>query len=469
MKNKPLHEILKSYNNYYPFHMPGHKRNPKFINQDFLSMDLTELAETDNLHQPTGAIEQLQKKFAEIYGADSAFILVNGSTAGITASIAYACKPKDKILMSRNCHKSAYSGLIFSGATPLYVYPEILPNGLEGGINPKQIEKILASEKDIKAVYITSPTYAGICSDISEISKLCRKFDKLLIVDQAHGAHFGLHNSFPHNAIQQGADIVIISLHKTLPTYGQSALVLAGNRVDKNRLSQAINLMQTTSPSYGIMGTLSFFADFLASKKSCICFDKYAKMTEYVYGELKTCEKIRIMGNEYKGSFSVYEKDISKLVFFTNPKEMTGKMLEEMLITQYKLIPEMSTFNYVLAITGIADTPKGIKRLVKSIKQTDAKLKLSLTEDYTGDFDVIPTKQILTPREAFYSQSKIVPLKDSLGKVSAGNVTPYPPGVPILSLGEEITQPKINQIQNYKEQGTNMLGIECGQLWVIEN
>ncbi len=469
MKIKPLHEILKAYNKFYPFHMPGHKRNPKFIHRDFLSLDLTELAETDNLHQPTGAIDRLQKKYAEIYRADSAYISVNGATVGILAAITYACKPCEKILMAGNSHKSAYSGLILSGATPLYVYPEILPNGLEGGINPKHLEALLSTEKDIAAVYITSPTYTGLCSDIRETANLCRKYNKLLIVDQAHGAHFGLDPIFPDSAIQQGADIVIISLHKTLPTYGQSALILTSKRVDKNRLSQALNLVQTTSPSYGLMGTLSFFADFLTSTKSRICFDKYAQLINHAYRELSSCKKIRILGNEYNGSFSVYEKDISKIVLLTNPKEMTGKLLEELLIKSHKLLPEMSAHNYVLAITGIADTSKGIKRLIKAVKQTDTTLKLPPESGCRPEFSFIPTKQILTPREAFYLPCKYVPLQASVGKVSAGKVIPYPPGVPILSVGEEITQTKINQIQGYINQGTYLLGINDRKLQVVDS
>ena len=245
----------------YPFHMPGHKRNPVFFPVELTGMDLTEIPGMDILRDATGIIRDLQCKIADFYGADESFILVNGSSAGIVAAICAACNEGDKLYAARNGHVSMFNGMALSGALPIYISPKVAETGtlgitgLAGGIDPSQLDNM----EEGAAVIVVSPTYEGFVSDIKAIAEKVHSCGGMLIVDEAHGAHFPFHSAFPDSALNMGADIVVQSFHKTLPVLGQLAVLhVKGQRVDTGRLKFYLQAMQTTSPSYMLMAQLDY-------------------------------------------------------------------------------------------------------------------------------------------------------------------------------------------------------------------
>lgn len=246
----PIYTALQKYinDNIYPFHMPGHKQGRALSIDDIMKIDITEVDGVDNLHNAKEVILESQRLTAKLFGAKETFYLVNGSSCGIIASILTVCSPNDKILVARNCHKSVYSGIIFAGGNPVYIMPEIIDDyNIAGGINVDKLKNIM--NNSIKAVLITSPTYEGFCSDIKTIADIVHSYNSILIVDEAHGAHFKFNDYFPNTALEQGADIVIQSVHKTLPSLTQTALLhIQGNRVDIYKLKQMLSMVQTSSP-----------------------------------------------------------------------------------------------------------------------------------------------------------------------------------------------------------------------------
>ena len=260
--NKTLIETLIQYNqsSYYPFHMPGHKRNSTLPFPDALSIDITEIDGFDNLHHPKGLLKTRMEYASKLYHADNSYFLINGSTCGILSAISAVTHTGDTILIARNSHKSVYHAAYLNQLHLIYLYPESISNcEINGGISPEKLKQQLLNSPEIKAVFLTSPTYEGIVSDITTIAEIVHMFHIPLIIDEAHGAHFGFCDAFPQSAITQGADLVIQSLHKTLPALTQTALLhQKGNFVCKTRLEKFLSIYQTSSPSYLLMASIDY-------------------------------------------------------------------------------------------------------------------------------------------------------------------------------------------------------------------
>jgi len=422
----------------YPFHMPGHKRNASIMPQDILSLDMTEIPGLDNLHNANGVICSEQESIACLYGADTCFFSVNGSSAGIIAAICAACGEGGAVLTARNSHISAFSGLVFSGARPVYIYPEMAEYGLCGGISPLIVKQMLESNPECQAVFITSPTYEGFVSDIKTIAEYTHQYGKLLIVDEAHGAHFPFHSIFPEPAIRLGADIVINSPHKTLPALTQSALVLVkGSNADTERLRFFMRACQTSSPSYIIMSTADYTFQSLLYNNDL--FEAYIERLNNARKALTGLSAFRLIGNEVAGTASVYAVDLSKMLF-VSLSDITGVALEQKLADDFKVQLEMSSEHFALALTSAADTGEGFERLIKGITTVD---KLAVREPagkphYNIWYDSI-ADSLITPRQAVFSPSEQTTLYNCVGKTAADFICVYPPGIPILAPGERIT------------------------------
>ena len=409
---RSLYEELSAYNRLdrYPFHMPGHKGNRLFLPPVFLpSLDVTELAETDNLHEPSGCIAETQRRIADIYSADESFLLVNGSTAGIIAAVCAACGEGEVLAVDRNCHRSVYSGMILSGARPRYFWPSHL------------LCSDITFEPDVKAVIVTGPTYEGDVPDIRPIAEAVHKQGGILIVDEAHGAHFPFHPVFPEGALKQGADIVINSFHKTLPAFTQSAVLhVKGGQVDIKRLRQWLSYVQTSSPSYLIMASTDYMLDILQKNK--MYFESYV---ENLLALRKSLEGLLIPTD-----------DIGKLLLAVP----NGQALSE----AHNLAFEMITDQYILAITSVADTAEGFKRLQNAIILEGTQMADSLERhcrQYAVRFNL--PEVILSPREAagrINKKTKRMRLTESVGEVAGSFLAPFPPGIPILAPGEKITE-----------------------------
>ena len=434
----------------YPFHMPGHKRNPKYLSfeKPLINYDITELGNMDNLHDPDGLIREMNERCANIFGSQKSFLMVNGSSGGIIASIMSICKDGDSLLVARNCHKSVFNGLIYSGAYPKYIYPSITDMGLVGGINPSDIRNELEKDKNIKGVLITSPTYEGFTSDIETIAQIVHSYNKILIVDEAHGAHFNFSSNFPKTSLEQGADIVIQSLHKTLPSFTQTAVLhVQNNLVNRELLANNISMIQTTSPSYMLMTSIDICLNFL-EKNSVYEFDAYTSRLKNFRKLLSECKNIRLIDDELKNKHNIKDIDISKLVFYIN-KKVSGKNIDKNLYSEHKIQLELSSDTHILALTSVADTEYGFKCLSDAIYCLNEKISGIEDREITA-YNYPKSKAALSPRQAITQDTKKVKLADSNNMVSAQFITPYPPGIPLIIPGELITCEIIQSLQKFK-------------------
>jgi len=431
--------------------------------------DITEIHGADNLLEPEGIIRGLQGNLADLYGSDQSFILVNGSTVGIEAAILHLGPVP--VIMARNSHRSAYSGLILSGGAPHYIFPEITADNMAGAIAPQAVEKALVASPEASAVFITSPTFEGYCSDIVRIAEIVHKRGKLLIVDEAHGAHFGFHPAFPKNASRMGADIVIQSLHKTLPAPGQcSVLHINGKRVDTDNLKAGINILQTSSPSYFFMPEIERCAGLLRENGTRL-FEEYYARLRWFYGEMEKLKLIRLLTDT---------GDPGKLTFCMNGR-MNGVEFGR-LLRERRMELEMCLPSHAVAMTSIADTDEGFKRLADAVIAVDDSLCDEIVVGaspchpcnpvYKADHSIgthgaqraapptVSPSVLFSPREAFFSTKRTVSLKDAEGMISGDFIIPYPPGIPLVAPGESISGEIISEVRRLLSAGADVLGAD---------
>ena len=468
--------------------MPGHKRNTKLIKRYGLwdecltpyDIDITEIDNFDNLHNPKGIIKEAERLAARLYGARESIYSVNGSTGAIIAVLGIIHKG-EAVLMARNCHKSVYHGVELYGLVPYYLEGETDSLGIYQSISPKEVEEALRTsalhcenldkESDvegpdnsrIKLVVITSPTYEGVVSDISLIADICHRYGAFLLVDEAHGAHFGFDDYFPASAVSLGADFVVQSLHKTLPSYTQTAILHICNGKDKiiDRIRRQFNLLETSSPSYiflaGMEGSLNLIKDY-----GIELFDDYKKRLISFREGVATLKNIRLYA-----PLNAFNYDYGKLVITAG--DNLGAKLYRYLYDNHHLVMEMKSKDYVIAMTSIFDTDEGFYRLLKALKELDSD-ETFFTLDNKANFDytlmdrrwgTLPERKYI-PFEAvrladIYGKYK-VSLEESRGYISADYVYFYPPGIPLLVPGEVIEENVIRHIKAARLAGIEVYG-----------
>lgn len=467
----------------YPFHMPGHKRQISFT-ENMYQLDITEIEGFDSLHHANGILKSTSRRAAKLYQAEDTYLLVNGSTAGLLCAIE-ACKSRgNTLVMARNCHKAVYHGAYLGGFETMYLYPgELSEWGIYGGIAPEDVEKALDSAKDVAAVVITSPTYEGVVSDIKTIAQCCHAHQVPLIVDEAHGAHFGFHRAFPSSAITLGADCVIQSLHKTMPALTQTALLhVNGNLVDRSRIQRFFSIFQSSSPSYLLMGSIDQCITYMEECKADI-FERFSKAVEECRNRLSVCKVIRLftLSEEEKATGACFQQDFSRFVFSLQglPKEYSGKWLMDALREEYHLELEMAGLHYATAIVTMMDTQEGLDRLCDAILQLDERLYASVTpkeqpmicagEDKLQDENQILPQAIVrtTIAQAYDGLWKPCAMMEAKGKISAEFVYIYPPGIPIVAPGEEIRKEHLEHIAQAQELGLSVEGLQDTSLETI--
>ncbi|MBR5467893.1 MAG: aminotransferase class I/II-fold pyridoxal phosphate-dependent enzyme [Firmicutes bacterium] len=463
-----LYEKLKlhSKKDVYPFHMPGHKMGRGMNFENPWSMDITEIDGFDNLHHAEGVIADAQKKAALTFGADHTFFVVNGSSCGLMAAVMAACKEGEKIIVSRNCHKSVFSGLVLSGAQPVYIMPENIDGfGIAGGVSTETVEKAIEENKDAKAVVLVSPTFEGAVSDIEKISEIAHKNGMIVIVDEAHGAHFKFNSFFPETALDMGADIIIQSAHKTLPVPTQVSLVhVKGKRCDLPRLKTILAMLQSSSPSYLFMASVDICREYLDTKAE-EDFEKYVENLKGLRGKLSKLKNFRLLDADVNGKYGIKEIDLGKIVLSSDNINCieVSKMLDE----KYGLIMEMSCPGHLAAMTSVSDEKSGFDRLAKAFEEIDNIDFEKNAHDKTS-FDIPVPKVCISPRDAFYKESTSCDFEKAAGKIAAEFVIPYPPGIPVCTPGEEITAEAIEILKKYKKFGGEIIGMKDSDLEKIQ-
>lgn len=467
-----LFEKLSAYgaSDYYPYHMPGHKRRLKTDTmRELAQIDITEIDGFDNLHDAQDILKRIQEEAAAAYGAEESFFLVNGSTAGILSAISTAVSPGGKILMVRGAHKSAYHAAYLRDLQIAYLWPGVHPLfGCNLPATAKEVEEALQQTPDVQAVFIVSPTYEGLTADVKSIAEAAHKRNIPLIVDEAHGAHLGFDGRWPESSVKQGADLVIQSLHKTLPAPTQTAILhVNGKLVDRCGLRRFLGIYQTSSPSYIFMAAMEDAIATTSANREKLFGDfwEYWKgMTE----SLSACRNLIFLKEE--------NSDPGKLAVMDKTGFLDGEQLYEMLLHKYHLQPEMAAGRYVLAMFTVGDTKEGYERLTKALLEIDeyitaewSKTAATATQPAEGNrmADAVTpvciqkkTQAVIGIGRAWDTPKEWVLLKDAEGKTAGEYVNLYPPGSPIIVPGEIFTKDILTEIAAYRQQGFHVQGVK---------
>lgn len=452
-----LYNKLKKYSktNICPMHMPGHKRNSKvFKNELPYNIDITEIDGFDNLHDAKGVLKESMDFASNLYKSKRTFYSINGSTACILACIRSVTKFGDKIIIARNCHKSVYNAIELMGLKPVYILPSIdKKTGVFNSITKLQIEKTIKDNLDASMVVITSPTYEGVISDVKSISKCCHKYNIPLMVDEAHGAHLFLQSK---SAVENGADLVINSLHKTLPSLTQTAIVhVSGKLIKPENVEKELAIFETSSPSYILLSSIDSCIRLM--KENGEVFNKnHQKLLANFSEKMKRLKNLTVVchGNdiieEHKGFFDF---DYGKIIISTENTDLSGADLMNLLRLKYDIECEMAYTNYALAMTTLLDTKSNFDRLINALLDIDKTLN-NEEKSYKLYYELPEMK--FTSNKTRDKDKKTVRLKDALGKVSGEYIWVYPPGIPLLVPGEIISTEMIDYLQNIKNYGLSI-------------
>lgn len=467
----PLVDALKNFDKISPayFCIPSHHRGKgasssftEVFGKTVLKYDLTETPLTDDLHEADGAIKEAESLASELFGSDRTFFLVNGTTCANEAMIISSVCEGEKILVARNCHKSVLMGLIISGASPVYIEPEI--SGVFsafGSISPEKVKLAFKNHPDIKAFILTSPTYYGIGSDLQKIADICHSHGALLLVDEAHGSHFAFSDKLPKTALSCGADMVSQSTHKTLNSMTQSSMLhVKGSLVDISKVDAALKIVQSTSPSYILMASLDAARQNAAlNGRTAVC--RMLDITSYIRSALSSIDGVscpeNVDGNE------VFSFDKTRIIF--SVKGISGFSLSEILLEKYNICCEMADNYNVVSIIGSSDSYEDADRLINAVKEIAATVNTGKIKE----FSLPPMPPIaMTPRKAFFAKSTRTNFKDSVGKVSAEMIAPYPPGIPVIYPGEVITEEIYEFISEAIKDGRHIHGFSDKSMETIK-
>lgn len=465
----------------YPFHMPGHKRHMSGdVLSDVSRIDITEIDGFDNLHDAQGIILEGQKRAAKLYGAEESFFLVNGSTGGILSAVAACVQNEGWLIMARNCHKAVYHAALLGNLKTIYLHPK-QKKGFSfcDGLHLQEVKEVVEQfftvhpNEKIGAVILTSPTYEGMLSDVKEIAEYLHEKRIPLIVDEAHGAHLGMAKNIPSNSCRANADLVIHSLHKTMPALTQTALLhVNGNLVDRLRLRRYLSIYQTSSPSYVLMASIDR-ALTMMSEKGEDYFRQFLGRKRRLLDALAECKKIKVYAGE--------DGDPCKLILSTKESAWSGKILYDKLRTEYHLQMEMAAGDYVVAILTVMDTEEGFKRLEDAVIKLDIELQETEQEDAgtesksiveESDKPIInkvayDTEGKYTIAEAVELPSEEISYTKAAGRVSADFVYVYPPGIPLLAPGEIITDEHAYLLGEIQSQQLDLKGVKDNKIRVV--
>ena len=440
-----------------PFDVPGHKRGrgnrelAEFLGQACLDVDVNSMKPLDNLCHPVSVIRDAEILAAQAFGAAHSFLMVGGTTSAVQAMILATCKPGDKIILPRNVHRSAINALILCGAVPVYVNPQVDDKlGISLGMKVDDVATAIEKNPDAKAILVNNPTYYGICSDVESLVKLAHAHDMKFLADEAHGTHLYFNERLPKSAMSVGADMAAVSMHKSGGSLTQSSLLLINEKIHAGYVHQIINLTQSTSGSYLLMASLDISRRNLALNGKKI-FDGVIDLVEYARDEINFLGGWYAYGRELINGDSVFDFDTTKLSIFTRAVGLAGVEVYDILRDEYDIQMEFGDIANTLAYISIGDRKKDIERLISAL----ADIKRNYRKDPARLLKTEYIEPIVdaTPKDAFYSKKKSLPLEECAGETAAEFLMSYPPGIPILAPGERVTKEIIDYIRYAKKKG----------------
>ncbi|MCR5210715.1 MAG: aminotransferase class I/II-fold pyridoxal phosphate-dependent enzyme [Lachnospiraceae bacterium] len=446
-----------------PFDVPGHKRgrgNPELtsmLGQQCVGIDVNSMKPLDNLCNPVSVIAEAEDLMADAFGAAHAFLMVGGTTSAVQAMVLSVCKAGDKIIVPRNVHKSVINALILCGAVPVYVKLKIHPViGVALGMEVDALKEAIKDNPDAKAVLINNPTYYGICSNLTELTKIAHEHGIKVLCDEAHGTQLYFAEGLPVAGMKAGADMAAISMHKSGGSLTQSSVLLLGENMDRAYVRQIINLIQTTSASYLLLSSLDISRRNLALRGRA-SFGKVIEMSEYAREEINAIGDYYAYGKELIDGESVYDFDVTKLCIFTKPIGLTGIEVYDLLRDEYDIQMEFGDIGTIMAYISIGDRMQDIERLVGAL--TDIRRLYKRDKEELSYVDSVIPKVVCSPQESFYAPKVTLPIRETAGRVCGESVMCYPPGIPILTPGEQITEEIIGHILYAREKGCSLQGM----------
>ncbi len=461
--HSPLLNALAQYSqsSALPMHMPGHKRNTQlasYLSALGAEYDITEINDFDDLHEAEGILLESMQTAAQLWGSARSFHLINGSTCGLLASIRAAAGQGGKVILSRGCHKSVYHAIELCHLEPVYLTPALDPSfGILASITPEQVQEALNEHPDAKLVILTSPTYEGVISDLPSICRIVHAAHVPVLVDEAHGAHLGLAEGWPSGAVAAGADLVVQSLHKTLPSLTQTAILHQnGTLISAQAVARQLGIFETSSPSYLLMSSIDGCVHFLQSegktafaswKNALAAFDKAIAPLRHLrvlcHGADRLCDHPLF-----------FDHDLGKLVISTRGTSLTGPALMERLRSDYAIELEMCSGDYVIAMTGMGDDDFRLLRLAQALCAIDKTLCEQPGSGLSAGLSAPPRR--MDAETALDHPDTVLSLSDAQGRISAEYVWAYPPGIPLIVPGEEITAAFADCCRSLLDQGVRL-------------
>lgn len=453
------------------FCMPGHKGGRGFIcvpegkelYDNIFKCDITEVDGVDNLHNAEGIIKRSAELLSRYYGSKKSYFLVNGSTSGILTMIYAAFNEGDKVLVERNCHRSVFNGIILRKLTPVYIKNKISSTyNAPLAMDEEHLLKSIEENRDAKGIIVTYPNYYGVCMNLKKIIKAARKHNMAVLVDSAHGAHFGSSLKLPESAVKLGADMVVTSAHKTLPSFTQTSFLHIGPNVDKQRVDFYYSALQTTSPSYPFMCSMDY-ARFYLEKYGENAYDKLVRLLNSYREKIDSIPHMHVLGAGDKGVNGVFDLDLTKFVINLERGFSGHKLLRY--LRKCRMQAEMSDESNVVLIITPFNTEDELKMLYKAL------LACPMDSIKEETIDIIPydiPKRVLLPCEALESDKEMIGFENSEGRICGNNIVPYPPGIPLIVMGEVIGSHEIDMIKYYMKSNAEVLGVEEGKISVLK-
>ena len=463
----PVYEALEKLKKrrVVPFDVPGHKRgrgNPELVEllgEKCVSLDVNSMKPLDNLCHPVSVIKEAEELAAEAFRADHAFFMVGGTTSSVQGMVLSCCKAGDKIILPRNVHKSVINALVLCGAVPVYVNPEVDTKlGISLGMQVSEVERAIRENPDAAAVLVNNPTYYGVCSDIKGICELAHSYGLKVLADEAHGTHLYFGNNLPISGIAAGADMAAVSMHKSGGSLTQSSILLTNNGMNADYVRTIINLTKTTRASYLLMASIYISRRNLALRGRQ-SFQKVMEWAEYAREEINSIGGYYAYGKELINGSSVYDFDVTKLCVFTRDIGLDGIEVYDILRDEYDIQIEFGDIGNILAYISIGDRIQDIERLMGALADI-SRLYKKEEKRFEVDREMLLPRVLASPQEAFYANKEKVPIREAAGRISGEFVMAYPPGIPIVAPGEEITEDIIDYILYSIEKGCSMQGME---------